>query len=151
VAEVRNLGENNLDDLIDRFVVRHDREMEILRKVLERISQYARIYSDGEVELLSSDMTVKDRIFMVVLARYLAARINKLKGEEIVKNVSQDTELSEIARITGKTPKQVSARLSEMEREGFIRKTRKGRYTVASLSKALEYLNKLEKEVAKSG
>ncbi len=148
---MRNLGENNLDNLIDRFVVSHDKEREILSKVLERISQYARIYSNGEVELLSSNMAVKDMVFMVVLARYLAARINELKGEEIVKNVSQDTELSEIARITGKTAKQVSARLSEMEREGFIRKTGRGRYTVASLNKALEYLDKLEKEVAKSG
>ncbi len=147
---VESLNDDNLDDLIDKFVVRHERELEVLKEVLGRISRYVRIYSDGEVELSSGNMTVKDKVFMTVLARYLAAKINELKGEEIVKNVSQDTRLDEIARIIGKTPKQVSARLSDLEKEGFIRKIGKGQYTVSSLNKALEYLIKLEKGMKKS-
>lgn len=144
------LGEDDLDSLIDKFVVRHGREIEVLKQLLERVSRYARIYSDGEVVLLSKDLTTTDKIFIVVLTRYLAAKINELKGEEIVKNVSEYTEVGEISRIIGKPSNQVSARLSDLEKKGYIRRVGKGRYTITSLNKALEYLNKLEEKGVKN-
>jgi len=151
ILEKRISAQNDFDELINKFIVKQEKEIEILKKIFSKIGSYARIYSDGEIEFLRKKLTVKDKIFLVILTRYLAVKINQLKNEELVKNVSEITELNEIARTIGKTPKQVSARLSELEKEGFVRKIGKGKYTIASLNKALEYLKELEKEVDKIG
>ena len=140
-----NDKEDDFDDLLDKFIVSRDLELELLKDNLKKISRFARIYNSGEVEITNENLTQKDKVFIIILARYLAYKINELKNQEFVKNISESTKIGEIARMLGKTPKQVSARLSDLEKEKYIKKMGKGNYTIISLNRALEYLNKLIK------
>lgn len=143
---MREISSPELDAAIEGFVVSKSSEEELLTRVLRSISKYVRIYEDGEVEIVDASLSVKGKVFLIVAARYLADRVNRIKGEEIVKNVSPETSVDYIARIVGKPRNYVSARLSDLEREGCISKVSRGVYTVASLNKLFECLRKLFKE-----
>ena len=145
------MGENNvgknLEALVNKFVIDENQEMIILEKILNKISNYVKIDSQGNIIFLNDNISIKDRIFLIILARYLAVKINEIKNKEIIKNVNTITDVKEIAEIIGKDPKVISARLSELEKEKFVKRVARGKYTIISLNRALEYISdRLEPE-----
>ncbi|MEB3861119.1 MAG: helix-turn-helix domain-containing protein [Desulfurococcales archaeon] len=132
-----------LDNLIERFVITTSGEIELVKEILSVASKFVQVYQDGTVEIVKTDIGDKEKVFLVILSRYLAYKINELKGKEVVKSTEPTTTVEQIASILGKDPKAIAARLSELHKEGIVKKTSKGVYTIYSLSKALDYLKEI--------
>ena len=133
----------DLEKLKREFIVSEEEERAMLRKILVRMTRYARVSKDGYVYIERKDLSKRLKILLVVMARYIAG----LLDESIPKEVNLD----EVATISGVTKKEASARLSEFAREGLIVRTNKGEYRAMSLYAVEKFLDLLERKKGKSG
>lgn len=101
-------------------------------KLVIRLSDYITINRKGEASIKKEDMTTKDKVGLVVCARFLGS----LLDEEITPVVSTE----ELVRYTLIQKNAVSARLTELVREGVVTRSARGSFTAKSLSAAKRFI-----------
>mgnify|MGYP003885706303 CR=1 FL=1 len=119
-------------------MVSKEEEERLLERLLERILPFARITEEGEVIFERKDLTQADRIALVLVARYLGARLSK--------NISQEVTLEELSGMSEVKRKVAATRVSELSREGLVDVVSRGRYKVRGLLAAEEIIRRLEEK-----
>lgn len=141
-TNTQNTDENNLkglEELRRKFIIsKKEEETKILEKLLRRILPFARITEGGEVMLERKNLAQIDRIALVLVARFLGARLSE--------NISQEVTLEEIFRMAGVKKKVASARTSELIKDGIVDMVSRGRYKIRSLITAEEVIKRLEEK-----
>lgn len=118
-------GDNmeNLEELKKKFIVDKEHyEEEQLGKHVDKISKYCKTDSEGNVHIEVQNLTNKEKIKLVLVARFIA---NKLKSD-----ITPEVNIKTVSDSVHKNEHQVRARLSEIVREGFIRQKKRGVYIV---------------------
>lgn len=79
-------------------------------------------------------LTLSERIVTILLARFLAYKLSS----KILNPVnSEDLSPEEISAKLGVNRKQVSARLTELKRKGYVESTSRGRYKISPINVAV--------------
>ena len=128
-----------LEELKKRFLVEDAGtiEQDKLAELLERILPLAVVDRSGFVSISQGDMALRDKIQLVLSARYLAHALE----EAVPVTVSVD----ELVRMLREESKIVSARCSELEADGFL--TRPGRGVVQGRPfKVVDFIQNLPKQ-----
>jgi len=89
-----------------------------------------------------SKLTLSERIITVLLARFLAY---KLSSKILNPINSEDLSPEEISAKLGVDRKQISARLTELKRKGYVELTSRGRYKISPINVAVVLDNVLKK------
>ncbi len=133
-----------MEQAIKKFIVTRETTVENLVKIIENISNVVKIDATGNIFFINETLPRKKKIVGILLARYLAYEINKITGEEKIKNIGKNTSLNviyEMLHIEGEqNKKSVRAMLTQLIKEGVVARIGKGEYTIANLEKAKRYL-----------
>jgi len=132
---------SEIEELKKEFIITEKEEEERLRRMLERILKFARITVNGEVIFERKDLSRTDRIKLILVARYLGSRLSD--------SIPGEVTLKELAKMASAKEKVVSARVSELIKEGLVETVRRGHYRVRSLSAAEDIMNSIERKYEK--
>jgi hypothetical protein len=143
---------DNLEDYEKKIFSMKDLEVEDLKKLITKISDFAKVSPDGFVSIINLDtkkVTDKERIHLVLCVRYLLNNLQVKIGRE--NPVNADVTVDELAKILKKPPRNISARVSELKDENAIDSLSKGVYRVRlhTIDGLIEKLNKIKMEEGK--
>ena len=99
-----------------------------MKNLLTKITKFCKIDVKGYVQIFNQNLTIPNKILLVLSARYLANRLQKKLGKESnIKEEITPTELADILKI--KRPV-IRARLKELKDDEKIVRVSKGTYKV---------------------
>jgi hypothetical protein len=121
----------SLEDMERKLFTTNDLEEDELKRLVDEISEFAKVSPDGFVSLFNLDskkVTDKERIQLVLSARFL---LNMLQVKLERQNpVNGEVTLEELAKYLRKPVKSISARVSELKEDNAIDSPNKGVYRV---------------------
>lgn len=118
--------DEELEELKKKFIIDSgDFDSEEIKKYLTIILKFCKITSDGGVILIKTKLTNKEKIGIIILARYLGNKLNETIAEAI--------SWIEVSKYSNIEKKSVSARASDLQNEGFISKESEGIYKFNSI------------------
>jgi len=127
---------DKIEELRKRFFVGEtEYNQQLLEKHLEKILEYAVITSDGKVLLKNKDIIDKDKVGVIILARYIGNKLDDSVDEIVTIN-----EISEYSKIDRQV---VRARLSTLVEERIILRDDRGKYIMNPIN-IDKFLLKLE-------
>ena len=111
----------DMDELKKRFIVDETAyETEQMKGDLERVLQFCKITSKGNVLITDARLTDKKKVGLVIVARYI--------GNHLDKRIPEIVRADEIATFTKIDKLGVNARAKEIVDEGFASREEKGKY-----------------------
>lgn len=127
----------NEQDLKKNFIVDEQYyEKEKMPELIKSFSKFCKVGTGGKIYIGYSNLTTRERIKLVFVARLLANKLEKSIAAQM--NVDEVVDSANVPR------EQVIARLSEFASEGFLSKINKGVYVATPfyIELFLEELNK---------
>ncbi len=127
---------NEMDALKNMFIVdRSAYEQEKLPEFIKKLMRFCKLDSTGKAIIERNDMSIRDRIVAVAIARFLG---NKLNPE-----FSAEISLEDMNLVLGADKKTVSARISGLLDEGILTRPDTGIYSISpyKIEKFLEELS----------
>ncbi|MFP4116261.1 MAG: hypothetical protein ACLFTQ_03620 [Candidatus Aenigmatarchaeota archaeon] len=109
--------ENGLEE---RFLISEEVEFENLIDGAENLVKVRKESGKPKILLRGKDSSLRDRIFLYLLGAEISYRMGRREGREVTTK-----EVSEEFRIESKA---ASARISELQDEGFVRREGRGKY-----------------------
>ena len=100
------------EDLKKKFIVDETYERERLKNDVERLLRHCRITRQGRVIITSGKLTAKEKIGLVISARFIA---NKLQ-----KSIPENVTAEELSKYTYIPKPGVSRRTAELVNEAFV-------------------------------
>ncbi len=100
------------EDLKKKFIVDETYERERLKNDVERLLRHCRITGQGRVIITSGKLTAKEKIGLVISARFIA---NKLQ-----KSIPESVTAEELSKYTYIQKPGVSRRTAELVNEAFV-------------------------------
>lgn len=140
---------DSLDDWSKRFIKKDNLEADELIGMLEKISKYCEISESGFVRLINGadkSLSKKERIYLVISARYVANRLQKtMETEPTISSSISSQEISDMLMIDKAS---VQARASEYRKENKLTDVAKGVYEARShgVKDFLEEIDKPKKK-----
>ena len=133
----------DLEDLEREFIVSEQYEQDYLKSIMTRfIGLGIRVTQNGRVIAKLSGLSQRERIFLVVAARYV--------GNRLQDSIPAEVSLAEVVEMAGiPRRKAATSRMSELSKEGFVESSRKGRYKASSLPMIEEFLKNIESKLSK--
>lgn len=114
---------DNISELKKMFIVgKEEYEMSKLENHIKLISRYCKIDDQGDAHIESDKLNNKEKIKLVLVARFLA---NKLE-----KNIPEEVPVEAVAKAVHIDEHQARARLSDLTSEAFARQVNRGVYMV---------------------
>ena len=151
----RRISLNELNSLVDEFVVKHDQLKKDLEEILKKLTKFVKITEDGEIlfQEMGGNLSIKDKAFLVILVRYVATKLNEVKKSKIISNVNIITKLKDVQDaigLSGKSANSLRNRINELiNEEKVVKRVKKGNYTIANLRSAINYMKKIEVKIGK--
>ena len=113
-----------MDELIKEFIVDKNKyEKEKIPELIRRILRYCKITTEGQVLFESDGMTLRDKVKLVLVARFLASKLSDGISEE----VSADELL---VSISSNNKDSLSARAKEVVDQGVAKRNSRGKYSI---------------------
>ena len=122
------------EDLKKKFIVDETYERERLKNDVERLLRHCRITGQGRVIITSGKLTAKEKIGLVISARFIA---NKLQ-----KSIPENVTAEEISKYTYIQKPAVSRRTAELVNEAFVFRPEPATYR-ANAARIDEFLDTL--------
>jgi hypothetical protein len=130
------VSSESMDELRRRFVIDESSyENKQMKDDLERIAKLCKVTSKGKVLIIDAQLNDKKKVGLVVIARYVGSRLEK--------GVPEIVSIDEIVTFTKIGKEVVSARASELGKEGFISREGKGKYK-ANPGRISDFLDDIE-------
>ena len=130
---------------IEKEWIEEDLKTERVKELSKRTMKFTSMGQDGTVELKNEaeNIALKNKIWLLLVARYLANKLQtELDREEVV---SPEVTTSEFADMLHKEKKIISARLSDLKKDGKVKNPSRGVYK-ANPYKIENLFRKIEKE-----
>lgn len=125
-----------LDSLRHRFIVDEDSyEEERLKDDIEKLLKYCKISKNGHVLITAKNLLDKNKVGVIIFARYLGNKLEKIITETIT--------AGEIAKDARMEKASVNARGKELVDDGFASRPETGTYK-ANPGRIQEFLDSLE-------
>ncbi len=113
----------NIDELKKQFIIDKEKyEADKLPELIMKILKYCKVNSDGGIHLIKTDLTIRDKIAVSLISRFLA---NKLAH-----NIQEEMTGDEIATILDIDKAQVFARLKDLSDIRILTRTEKSTYKI---------------------
>lgn len=106
-------------DLAKRLVYVPD-----LAGIADKVSDFAKMTSTGQLLLTRNDLPAEKAVLILLFMAHLAGRMARRNSDSL--------SIEEIATGVGKAPKTVRNVIVELQKEGLIGRTDRGRYTITS-------------------
>ena len=120
----------------EKFFEEREYSREYVLRFIERIADFVKVNpKTQEVNIIDPRLTAKERVGLVVIARFLANQLEK--------EISPEVTIDEVAKYTRVDEPQVRARLSDLVDDNVLHRVVKGVYTVRSFSAIEKWVNKL--------
>ena len=118
-----------LEDLEKQFILNEDMEHEDIKNLISRILKFCKIDSKGFVVIQKSDLTIPQKIMLVLSAKYLANRLQQKLGRE--SPISEISRTKELARMLREKDAVIAARLKDLKDAKKIISPDRGTFKVA--------------------
>jgi len=120
----------------EKFFEEREYNKEYVLRFIERIADFVTVNpKTQEVNIIKSKLTTKEKVCLVVIARFLANQLEE--------GISPEVTIEEVARYTRIDEPQVRARLSELVDERVLYRVAKGVYSVRSFSAIEKWVNSI--------
>jgi len=131
-----------IDTVINNFIVKNDFKEEQLADMISQINGFCVITGEGYVKIEKDSLSTKDKIFLILGARYLGNAYQKLKLIDLtIKDIVTSAEVSDMLKVDTMV---INARLNDLKKEGKIKSIERGSYIVDSYE-LKKYLQSKEK------
>lgn len=132
-----------LEELEKQFIVKEDIEEKMIKYLVSRVSKMCRIDTQGFVMIFHENLKLKDKILLVLAARYLANRLQQKLNKETT--INDEVGAGELSKILKEKNNIIRARITELKKEGKVTQVRRGVYKI--MPHIIEdFLNELEGE-----
>jgi len=131
----------DLDDLEKQFILNEDMEHEDIKTLISRILNFCKIDNKGFVIIHDKQLKMRDKIVLVLSARYLANRLQTKLGKEV--NIQETINIKELTIMLNEKNGVITARLKELKDAKKIIQQDRGTYKVAPYA-INDFLNQLE-------
>ena len=119
-----------LENLKKQFILDEDMEHENLQSLVERALKFCKVDKSGHVVINKPDLTMMDKIMLVLVARHLGNRLQlKLGGESTIK---EEVTSEELAKMMSADKAVISARLKDLKDKKMAAPVDLGSYKVTS-------------------
>jgi len=120
----------------EKFFEEKEYSKEHILKFIERIADFVTVNpKTQEVNIIKSKLTNKEKVGLVVIARFLANQLEK--------TISSEVTIEEVVKYTRIDEPQVRARLSELVDENVLHRVAKGVYSVRSFPAIEKWVNNI--------
>lgn len=127
----------NLESLAKRFIVNDDWLKDHLEALTSKLLQYCVIELRGQVHITNRNLTAKQRVMLVLVARMVASQLDA--------NISGDVSVREVGKSSGLPENQVRARATDWISAGFAESPKRGVFRAVP-HKVEDFLDSLSKE-----
>jgi DNA-binding transcriptional ArsR family regulator len=132
-----------LEELEQQFISNNDIEREDVKRLIEDIMRYCKIDKNGFVIILNQDIAISDKILLILSAKYLANKLQRILGKE--PSISEKSDATELANMIRVKKPVVAARLKELKDRNQVISNEKGIYRILPHATKL-VLNKLKED-----
>jgi hypothetical protein len=115
----------SLDDLKGKFLVEDATRNEKLEELIQKALPYCVVRKNGSVQLKRSDLSGKQQVKLVLIARLIGSRLDEA--------VTGDVLVEQISEYTGLPKDQAAARAKECLDERFAERSSRGSYKARPL------------------
>jgi hypothetical protein len=128
-----------MEDLKKEFIIDKDNyEKERIPELVKKILRYCKITNEGQVMFEEKDLILKDKIKLILIARFLANKLDK--------NIPEEVSIDEILISIGSGNRDsLITRTKEVIDEGVAKRNSKGKYSILPFY-VKQILDKLEKK-----
>lgn len=125
--------------VLEKFFEEEDFSRRRLLQLVDLLANFVKVNPrTGEVFVVRKDLPNKIKVGLVIAARFVAHRLNE--------NVNPGIGRKEIADFTGVPEKIVSARATELVKEGIVSRLSSGTFTARSLISVEKWLEDIVKK-----
>ena len=113
-----------MEELIKEFIVDKDKyEKEKIPELVRRILRYCKITTEGQVLFENDGMTLRDKVKLVLVARFLASKLSD--------NISEEVSVDELLFSIGSNNKDsLATRAKEAVDQGVAKRNSPGKYSI---------------------
>lgn len=133
-----------LEEIEKKFIVREDKEKEDYVKLITRLIKFATADEGGFVIIddTCKDLTVKEKILLVLVVRHLASKLQEKLNRE--RTINEEVSGEDLAKFLGVKKAVIQARAKDLKDEGkiFSSQPSSGKYKIAhyAIRKVIESL-----------
>ena len=132
-----SINGGKIDELAKRFIISSEEKEKILENILEKILDLGvKVAKDGHVFIDDPKLTQKEKVFLVVAARYVAHMLDEGIPEQVT--------VREVSVYSGVKEEVASARLKELTDDKYLVRIKKGVYKAQSLARIRNYLREIQ-------
>lgn len=133
----------SLEELERQFILEEDMEHEDINNLISRMLKFCKIDKKGYVIIYNKKLIIRDKILLVLSARYLANKLQEKLGKEIT--IMASINAKELAKMLREKENAIRARFKDLKEEGKIVTLKRGVYKITPHS-IEDFLKILEDE-----
>ncbi|MFQ6084300.1 MAG: hypothetical protein ACE5KE_09655 [Methanosarcinales archaeon] len=117
------MSDKKIEELKKKFIISPEEyDKSLLSEQIEIVLKFCRVDPNGRVLVDKLNLTNKEKVKLVLVARFLASKLDS--------NISAEVGVDDISENVNISPHQARARISEIVREGFATTKERGSYLV---------------------
>lgn len=124
------------DTIREKLFIKEEDALKRLEEILSRVKKYVKVEENtGKIILEEPNMTIEQKIFLVLTARYFS--------HKVAENIPETATMSEMSQLLAKPSSSLTKQLNALIEEDFIERVSKGTYKI-NYYRIDEYLDEIE-------